>query len=80
MARSGVGQPNGMESPQESGAGYPEEQPAEVASDPQGESPVREGGKADTSGAPTANDGTATGDSKSAGSDEPPDEEGYQGS
>ncbi len=68
-----------METPQESGAGYPEEQPAEVASDPQEKSPPREGGKADTSGAPVANDGTATGNPKDAGSDEPPAQKGAPG-
>ena len=60
-----------METPQESGAGYPEEQPAEVASDPQDEAPQRKGGQADSSGAPTADDGTATGNPNDAGSDEP---------
>jgi len=74
LAPGGAGHANPMETPQESGAGYPEEQPAEVASDPQDESPVRKGGQADHSGAPAYDDGTATGNPKDAGSEEPPEE------
>ena len=61
-----------MEHPEESGVGYPEEQPAEVADDPQPASedkPQRKGGRPETGGG--ADDhGTATGNPDAAGADE----------
>lgn len=63
----------GMERPEESGVGYPEEQPSEVVDDPQPpseEKPQRKGGRSDRrdpdSGA--GDDGTATGNPHAAGS------------
>ena len=63
----------GMERPEESGVGYPEEQPSEVVDDPQPpseEKPQRKGARSDRrdpdSGA--GDDGTATGDPHAAGS------------
>jgi hypothetical protein len=62
-----------MERPEESGAGYPEEQPGEVARDaqPSGEDrPQREGGRAGREHPGTGNEdeGTATGNRRAAGS------------
>ena len=56
-----------METPNESGGGYPEEQPDDVAGD-EG-TKQREGGrdKAGEAGAPGNEDGTATGNPRSAG-------------
>jgi len=64
-----------MESPEESGRGYPEEQPGEVTDDPQPASedkPQRQGGEADRGSAGSRNEdeGTATGNPNAAGSDE----------
>jgi hypothetical protein len=57
-----------MERPEESGAGYPEEQPAEVTDQPQ-DTPQREGGKAERKHSGTGNEdeGTATGNRNAAG-------------
>jgi hypothetical protein len=54
-----------METPLKSGAGYPEEQPAEVADDPRDDSPERAEEPPDD-----ADDGTATGNPRDAGSTE----------
>jgi hypothetical protein len=64
-----------MERPEESGAGYPEEQPAEVTDQPQERSedkPQREGGRAERKHPDTGNEdeGTATGNPNAAGGDE----------
>lgn len=64
-----------MERPEESGRGYPEEQPGEVADDPQPQSedkPQRQGGEADRGSAGSRNEdeGTATGNPNAAGADE----------
>jgi hypothetical protein len=61
-----------MEHPEESGTGYPEEQPSEVADDPQPSSddkPQRKGGQAgrEHSGAENEDEGTATGNPNAAG-------------
>jgi len=61
-----------MERPEESGVGYPEEQPAEVVDDPQPpseEKPQRKGGRADQRqpGSGAGDDGTATGNPHAAG-------------
>jgi hypothetical protein len=61
-----------MERPEESGVGYPEEQPAEVVDDPpppSEEKPQRKGGRAqrEHSGTGTDDHGTATGNPKAAG-------------
>ena len=55
-----------METPEESGAGYPEEQPSEVDDTP-GRDPEQDpsGGEADD--APDNEDGTATGNPNAAG-------------
>jgi hypothetical protein len=60
-----------MERPEESGAGYPEEQPSEVAGGSQ-DTPQREGGQADrkSPGSENEDEGTATGNPNSAGADE----------
>jgi hypothetical protein len=65
-----------METPEESGAGYPEEQPSEVADEPSERTPQREGGRPDTSAAPHADEGTATGNPHDAGSTDPDAERG----
>ena len=62
-----------MEHPEESGVGYPEEQPADVVEDPQPpseEKPQRKGGRPDggESGSGAGDEGTATGNPKAAGS------------
>ena len=64
-----------MESPQESGRGYPEEQPDAVTDDPQPQSedkPQRQGGEADrgSEGSRNEDEGTATGNPNAAGADE----------
>jgi hypothetical protein len=59
-----------MERPEESGVGYPEEQPAEVVDDPQPpseEKPQRKGGRADQRQPGAGDDGTATGNPHAAG-------------
>jgi hypothetical protein len=55
---------------EESGAGYPEEQPSEVGDGE--DTPQREGGRAGrrTSGAENEDEGTATGNPHNAGADE----------
>jgi hypothetical protein len=55
-----------METPQESGAGYPEEQPADVADSERGDPRRREGDRPHDE----ADDGTATGNPRDAGSTE----------
>ena len=62
-----------MEHPEESGVGYPEEQPAEVVDDPQPpseEKPQRKGGRADRDQTEPGrrDEGTATGNPRAAGS------------
>jgi hypothetical protein len=62
-----------MEHPEESGVGYPEEQPSGVADDPQPPSddkPQRKGGAAGRkhSGSDNEDEGTATGNPHAAGS------------
>jgi hypothetical protein len=59
-----------MEHPEESGAGYPEEQPSEVADGD--DTPQREAGQAGraTPGSENEDEGTATGNRNSAGADE----------
>jgi hypothetical protein len=63
-----------MEHSEESGVGYPEEQPAEVVDDPQPpseEKPQRKGGRADRDQTGSGGDdegGTATGNPHAAGS------------
>jgi hypothetical protein len=64
------------ERPQEGRSGYPEEEPAEVADEPQEpaeDKPQREGGDADRKYPATGNEdeGTATGNPGAAGSREP---------
>jgi hypothetical protein len=64
-----------MERPAESGAGYPEEQPDEVADESQERSedkPQRQGGQSDRrpSGSENEDEGTATGNPDAAGADE----------
>ena len=57
--------------PAESGSGYPEEQPSEVADGD--ETPQREGAEAgggQTSGSENEDEGTATGNPNNAGADE----------
>jgi hypothetical protein len=56
-----------METPDESGAGYPEEQPEEVADDSGRRDPEHDpsGGEGDS--APDNEDGTATGNPDAAG-------------
>jgi hypothetical protein len=57
-----------MEHPEESGRGYPEEQPAEVTDDPQPPAEDKPQRSAGTSDAGEDNDdGTATGNPRSAG-------------
>jgi hypothetical protein len=60
-----------MEHPEESGSGYPEEQPAEVVDQPTG-TPQRKGGESDGAAPGTENEdeGTATGNPKNAGAEE----------
>jgi hypothetical protein len=64
-----------MESPAESRAGYPEEQPDDVADEPQERSedkPQRQGGRAERGSSASENkdEGTATGNPDAAGADE----------
>jgi hypothetical protein len=64
-----------MERPEESTTGYPEEQPGEVADQPQPPSedkPQRQGGEASraTPGSENENEGTATGNPNAAGAEE----------
>jgi hypothetical protein len=56
--------------PEESGAGYPEEQPPEVADGE--DTPQREGARADrqSPGSENEDEGTATGNPNNAGADE----------
>jgi hypothetical protein len=60
-----------MERPEESGSGYPEEQPSEVSDESSG-TPQREGGQAGrrSSGPENEDEGTATGNPNNAGADE----------
>ena len=55
-----------METPEESGAGYPEEQPAEVDDTPEHDSEQDPSGGGDER-APDNEDGTATGNPNAAG-------------
>jgi hypothetical protein len=64
-----------MEHPEESGRGYPEEQPSQVTDDPQppGEDkPQRQGGESGgaSPGAANEDEGTATGNPRNAGAEE----------
>jgi hypothetical protein len=64
-----------MEHPEESGSGYPEEQPAEVADEPQPaaeDKPQRRGGASagQPPGSANEDEGTATGNPNAAGADE----------
>jgi len=56
-----------METPDESGAGYPEEQPAEVAGDTGKRDPEQDPSGGEKDGAPDNEDGTATGNPDNAG-------------
>jgi hypothetical protein len=60
-----------MERPEESGSGYPEEQPSEVSDQPP-DTPQREGGQAGrrSPGSENEDEGTATGNPDNAGADE----------
>jgi hypothetical protein len=64
-----------MERPEESGRGYPEEQPGEVVDDPQpasGDKPQQQGGQSEGGAPGTGNEdeGTATGNPNAAGAEE----------
>ena len=64
-----------MERPEESGSGYPEEQPAEVTDQPQPPSddkPQRQGGESAgrAPGLENEDEGTATGNPNNAGAEE----------
>ena len=56
-----------METPDESGAGYPEEQPAEVADDTGQRDPEQDPSGGEQERAPDNEDGTATGNPDAAG-------------
>jgi hypothetical protein len=61
-----------VERPEESGRGYPEEQPAEVTDDPQppSEEKPQRGGRSGGGGGGADDHGTATGNPDNAGADE----------
>jgi hypothetical protein len=56
-----------METPEESGAGYPEEQPSEVDDTPGRRDPEHDPSGGDEERAPDNEDGTATGNTNAAG-------------
>jgi hypothetical protein len=56
-----------METPEESGAGYPEEQPSEVDDTPGRRDPEHDPSGGDEERAPDNDDGTATGNPGAAG-------------
>ena len=56
-----------METPEESGAGYPEEQPDDVAGGTGGRDPEADPSGGDEDRAPDNEDGTATGNPDAAG-------------
>ena len=58
-----------METPEESGAGYPEEQPSEVDDTPAKRDPEHDPSGGDEERAPDNDDGTATGNPNAAGGD-----------
>ncbi len=56
-----------METPEESGAGYPEEQPGDVDDTPGQRDPEQDPSGGDEERAPDNDDGTATGNPNAAG-------------
>jgi hypothetical protein len=56
-----------METPEESGAGYPEEQPSEMDDTPGQRDPEQDPSGGDEKRAPDNEDGTATGNPNAAG-------------
>src|SRR3954454_25320794 len=59
-----------METPEESGAGYPEEQPSEMDDTPGRRDPEQDPSGGDEERAPDNEDGTATGNPNAAGASE----------
>ncbi len=61
LSAAAPGEAEGMETPEESGAGYPEEQPSEVDDTPSRRDPEADPSGGDADRAPDNEDGTATG-------------------